>query len=206
MIVDEAGRFFQNLVIRLNTSSGAPSITLSEEGMKGYTSGWRIASYEDVAYRTIPFSPQLRMQGIPVEFLLPKGQVRPGAGVWILGYPMGIRTEQFPSPILRQGIVSMIDAQTFLLDAFVFPGNSGGPVVYRPTSRMIAMGGVLNQERVLGMVIEEVFYTDIAISPQTKHTRISFEENAGLAKIVPSDVLLDLLSAPEFRKIEDAIK
>jgi hypothetical protein len=61
--------------------------------------------------------------------------VSPGDGVFVLGFPMNIAGRQRNYVIARQGCVArigeMLDGASplFLLDSFVFPGNSGGPVV-----------------------------------------------------------------------------
>jgi len=64
--------------------------------------------------------------------------VSPGDGVFVLGFPINIAGRQRNYVIARQGCVArvseMLDgaSTSFLLDAFVFPGNSGGPVVLKP--------------------------------------------------------------------------
>jgi len=50
---------------------------------------------------------------------------------------MGLRSEAYATPITRQGIVAGLGEQGFLLDAFVFPGNSGGPVIYKPVATFV---------------------------------------------------------------------
>lgn len=60
---------------------------------------------------------------------------------------------------------------------------------------MISVGGTKSNDRayLLGMVRDYVPYTDVAISPQTGHARVTFEENSGLADIIPVDRINDMI-------------
>jgi hypothetical protein len=61
-----------------------------------------------------------------------------GDGVFVLGFPMGLTGEQRNYVIVREGIIARLTEMTdkasskFMIDSFVFPGNSGGPVVLKP--------------------------------------------------------------------------
>ncbi len=121
--------------------------------------------------------------------------VSAGDGVYVLGFPMNLAGVQRNYVIVRNGIISRLSemfdhaSQTYLIDSLVFPGNSGGPVVLRP--EIIAIEGTkphLNAE-LIGMVVSYEPYIDTAISPQTHRARIAFEENSGLAEVVPVDTL-----------------
>ena len=56
-----------------------------------------------------------------------------GMGYLFWGVPLGEAGEERNYVIVRQGIIGRIqhwlkgDARTFLIDATIFPGNSGGP-------------------------------------------------------------------------------
>ena len=58
-----------------------------------------------------------------------------GDEVYVLGFPMGLAGVDRNYVIVRDGIVALIkdwyegQSDTFLIDAFVYPGNSGGPVM-----------------------------------------------------------------------------
>jgi S1-C subfamily serine protease len=74
-----------------------------------------------------------------------------GDGIFVLGFPMGLAgTAQRNYVIARQGCIARISdalegaANTFLIDAMVFPGNSGGPVVSTPT--LTAIEGTKRQD------------------------------------------------------------
>lgn len=122
-------------------------------------------------------------------------QVAAGDGIFVLGFPMGLTGEQRNYVIVRQGCIAriseMLDGKTpdFLIDASVYPGNSGGPVILRP--EMVAIEGTQTQPdaALIGLVSSYLPYQDVAISQQTRRPRISFEENSGLASVLPVDII-----------------
>lgn len=125
-----------------------------------------------------------------------------GDEVYALGYPMGLvgKTRQYV--ILRSGVIArihdMLDGYStdFIIDAPVFPGNSGGPVVIRP--EFTHMEGTSNQIKscLIGLVKAYIPYKDVAISPQTGRPRISFEENTGLTLVEPIDHVITTILQP----------
>src|SRR5437899_10044784 len=107
-----------------------------------------------------------------MNVLIKKKYVSAGAPVLILGFPIGLCSEEHPTAIARSGTVARSDSDGLLLDAFTFPGNSGGPVFYMPTfsvDDVILRSPYLNLPRLVGLVVSYVPYTDTAISLQTKH-------------------------------------
>jgi S1-C subfamily serine protease len=120
-----------------------------------------------------------------------------GDGVFVLGFPMGLVGQQQDYVIVRQGAIARVrDAleassmSPFLVDSFIFPGNSGGPVVLKP--EIVTISGAkpsINQAYLLGLVRGFIPYTDVAISAQTKRPRVTFEENSGLAEVIPADYI-----------------
>ena len=121
--------------------------------------------------------------------------VSEGDGVFVLGFPLGEAGEDRNYAIVRHGIIARIQdwlresARTFLIDSSVFPGNSGGPVLLRPETTYIQ--GTTSNDRcaLIGMVSSYVPYREVAVSQQTGLPRMIFEENSGLAKVVPYDVI-----------------
>ncbi len=75
-------------------------------------------------------------------------QLRSGSEVFFLGYPTGFSDERHNLPILRSGTIASIPTvdfngkPEFLIDAQVYPGSSGSPVLVR----------IENQLRLVGMV------------------------------------------------------
>ncbi len=122
-----------------------------------------------------------------------------GDGVFILGFPMGMIGEKRNYVIVKQGVIARIRdtlagySKEFLVDASIFPGNSGGPVVLRPEVVSIRGTKSNSSASLVGIVSSYVPYRDVAISAQTKQPRIIFEENSGLASIIPVDFLVEII-------------
>lgn len=75
----------------------------------------------------------------------------------------------------------------------MFPGNSGGPVVTKP--EVVAIEGTkpVGASYLIGVVAGYVPYRDVAISAQTQKVRIIFEENSGLASVIPIDYVEEVI-------------
>lgn len=122
-----------------------------------------------------------------------------GNGVFVLGFPLGDPGNVRNYVVVRDGVVARIrDAimgasATFLIDASIFPGNSGGPVVTKPEVLSIQGTEAYSKSSLLGIVSAYVPYQDVAISAQTNRPRVIFEENTGLAVIVPVDKILEVV-------------
>lgn len=122
-----------------------------------------------------------------------------GDGAYVLGFPMGQVGGERNYVIVRQGVLARVrdwlagGAKEFLVDAPVFPGNSGGPVVTRP--EMVSIEGTAPRLRadLIGVVKAYVPYRDVAISSQTGRQRIVFEENSGLTAVVPFDFVREVV-------------
>ena len=146
----------------------------------------------------------LRNDGIQAEFFaadmnaadIAKAKqigVSEGDGVFVLGFPLQLVGGERNFVIARQGSIARIGdalagfSKTFLVDTFIFPGNSGGPVILKP--ELTSITGTKNQGQALliGLVSSFQTYQETAVSQQTGRTRIVFEENAGLANVIPVD-------------------
>ena len=116
-----------------------------------------------------------------------------------MGFPLGEAGDERNYVIVRQGIIARVkhwlkgNARTFLIDASIFPGNSGGPVLLKPESTSIQ--GTKSNDRcvLIGMVSSYLPYREVAVSTQTGHTRMIFEENSGLGVVVPHDVIQETI-------------
>ncbi|WP_242903469.1 serine protease [Lysobacter sp. CFH 32150] len=119
--------------------------------------------------------------------------VSEGDGVFVLGFPMGIVAEQTMFVIARAGCIARVrdvlnsHASAFLIDANIFPGNSGGPVVISPELASITGTQAIHRSALIGIVKSYVPYQDVAISKQTGNARVIFEENSGLALVETVD-------------------
>jgi S1-C subfamily serine protease len=124
-----------------------------------------------------------------------------GDGVFVLGFPMNLAGEQRNYVILRHGVIARIDelldgaSRTFMMDALVYPGNSGGPVVLKPDINAIQGTKAQSAAYLIGMVLDYRSYVDRAVSEQTHHPRIVFEENSGLADVLPVDYIVQAIVA-----------
>ncbi|MBR9706207.1 trypsin-like peptidase domain-containing protein [Candidatus Pacearchaeota archaeon] len=137
-----------------------------------------------------------------IEKMIEEG-ITEGDFVYVLGFPMGLIGGQRNAVIVRSGVIARIQdtldnsSNTFLVDAFVFPGNSGGPVILKP--ELISITGTKTHKTpyLLGIVQSYVPYKDVAISSQTNKPRIIFEENSGLAAIHPIDFIEETIQVHE---------
>jgi hypothetical protein len=76
-----------------------------------------------------------------------------------------------------------------------YPGNSGGPVINKPDIVSMPNTASVKKSCLLGIVSSYIIYQDVAISQQTGQPRISFQENSGLANIVPAHILKEWISS-----------
>jgi len=122
-----------------------------------------------------------------------------GDFAYVLGFPMGLIGGERNAVIVRSGTIARIrDAlvranQEYLIDAFVFPGNSGGPVISKPEA--LAIQGTKSQGAayLIGIVKSYVPYQDVAVSLRSKRPRVIFEENSGLAAVHPIDFVQEAI-------------
>jgi hypothetical protein len=123
-------------------------------------------------------------------------KVEAGDGVFVLGFPMSLIEEWRNVVIVKGGTIARIEdllisrSDAFLIDALVFPGNSGGPVVLRPELASIQGTPPQTRSYLIGMVVSYQPYTDTAVSQQTQRPRVTFEENSGLATVLPTDYVV----------------
>jgi hypothetical protein len=86
------------------------------------------------------------------------GQITEGDRVFVLGFPMGLVATERQYVICRSGIIARVrdllegTAPDFLVDATVFPGNSGGPVVICPSALAITGTKQIEKADLIGIV------------------------------------------------------
>jgi hypothetical protein len=202
VILDSSGQIKQFLTYRFNEKTNASDL-LNDDLLTINFGKWFISSNSDLACRFIPALPNSDILVVPYPILLSSKSVDVTAPVVILGFPMGLRSEHYATPIARHGIVARSDNGELVLDTFVFPGNSGGPVFYCPVLKVGAnlTTPLFNSEKVIGVVVEYIPYVDVAISPQTQRPRITFEENSGLSIATPADRIIELLGRSDVQEM-----
>ena len=195
-------------------SEGGEAFTLNLLG-KGGSRGWSKHPTADVAAMPIAVA-HLRELGFEVEFCasdnaatvddLKEWGSSEGDGVFLLGYPMKLAGKDRHHAICRTGCIARIRdlyegiSNEFLIDATVFPGNSGGPVFNKPD--LIAIQGTKKQTscKLIGIATGYLPYHDVAISPQTGRARVVFEENSGLSVVLPVDVIHEVAVAAKAKQ------
>ena len=135
--------------------------------------------------------------------------VSEGDGVFAIGFPMGlVGYEDQIFPIVRQGCLARVQdwlsgrADTILIDASIFPGNSGGPVFLRPST--VAIEGTKSNlhSYLIGMVSAYIPYRNVSVSLQTGRAMLVLEENSGIAEIVPGDAITETVRVAMHRIAE----
>ena len=195
--------------VRFNRIDGGTGLVTVQEATRPGV-GWFRHQTADVAVLPLPpESPLARSNGADhmhfVDGHLPTTEewrrVTEGNGVFVLGFPMGLVGEQRNYPIVRHGVIARVqdwlrgDAQSFLIDSTAFPGNSGGPVLLQPEAIGLEGTESIRRSLLLGIVSSYIPYADVAVSRQTGRPRITFEENSGLAEVVPIDMARECCDA-----------
>jgi len=187
--------------VRLNTKGGAAKryrLQLKDE--EGKTWLCHPDGKVDVAV-VMTAARMLTAEGIEFTYFPPEqiamlGQMKDlgiaaGDDIFLLGFPMGMSGVERKYVIARGGIIARIDdeilkeAHGFRIDSAVFPGNSGGPVIVKPTNVSLKGG----KAYVIGVVKSYIPYREVAYSLATNPPtpRVEFMENSGLAFVVPMD-------------------
>jgi S1-C subfamily serine protease len=205
VIIGDDGKVFPDIVFRLNEIKGKSIVYNADYPPKlKENNGWFLSKAYDVACRLISFSPTSEIKSIDTNNILQLKYLEPGANLLIVGFPLGLRSEEYSKPLVRQGIVSKIESNSIIIDSFVFPGNSGGPVLYVPPFKVGngLTSAIINEEKIIGIVSSYIPYDDVAFSNQTKRPRIIFEENSGLCNVIPIEALVELFNSKEFLLVD----
>jgi S1-C subfamily serine protease len=134
----------------------------------------------------------------PIDVMKSLG-VTEGDFAYVLGFPMGLIGGRRSTVIVRGGSIARLrdllskSSDSFLVDAAIFPGNSGGPVVLRPEVGAVAGTKAVGRAMLIGLVEGYVPYHDVAISQQTGAARVVFTENSGLASVLPVDYIQETI-------------
>jgi len=97
-----------------------------------------------------------------------------GDGIFLLGFPMNLVGQERRYVICRSGYIARIQdmhedlSNQYLVDAMVFPGNSGSPVISRPQLSSLEGTQAVHTPKLIGIVKSYVPYQDVAESRQTR--------------------------------------
>lgn len=138
-----------------------------------------------------------------------------GDEVFILGFPISVPAVGVGTPrndvIVRHGTIATIKEalegkqNRFYVDALVFPGNSGGPVINKPEFNATQGTQALNTAKLIGVVGNFSFYPNSNVinsnSDLTKKGQqpIVINENSGLAYVIPTDFIKEAIE--EYKKV-----
>ena len=116
--------------------------------------------------------------------------------VFFISFQQGIDLENRVSPIFRRGSISRIlEDNTFFIDGFAFPGNSGSPVFLSPTITY-SHDGIQLKKYILGGKLIGVIGQALTYQNQ----------NTGLSKAWSINFLNDIINSKKFQAQLDAIK
>lgn len=121
--------------------------------------------------------------------------MREGDGVFLIGFPMGLVGDTRSAAIVRGGTLARFRgvrdgySKTLIVDGYVYPGNSGGPVFTKPEGLAIQGTAAVDSSYLIGVVASYIPFQDVAVSPQTGRNRVVFEENSGLTHVFPVDTI-----------------
>jgi S1-C subfamily serine protease len=167
---------------------------------------WKTHAQQDLAATLFPANSTFDLTRFPSELLEDFQNIREGDDIFFLGFPLtlGVTTTARVTPIVRTGTVALKNEdQTFLIDASVFPGNSGSPVFFKPCPIQFGSQGLeigrVRPAKLIGIVTSSVTYTDTAVSVQTGNPRITFEENSGLGSVLSVRFINDIVTSSSFQ-------
>lgn len=207
VIQDKDKKVLSGLRYRRTDIEGASAV-ITEELLQSTGGPWFFSKHNDIACRFVGWPVDVPdAKGIPLSDALEAAQLNTGAPLIVLGFPVGLRSTTHKHPIARSGMVARVGEEGIVVESFVFPGNSGGPVVYAP---MLKFGKgiespLLNEEKLVGMISSYIPYQETAISPQTGRPRIIFEENSGLAEVIPVAIIRELANREDVKKLESQL-
>jgi len=123
-----------------------------------------------------------------------------GDDAYAIGFPMGIAGEDQNYPCVKSALISRIDNEiikvkkAFIVDSSIFPGNSGGPVILKPTITHLLETNAVASPYLLGVISSYLPYRDTLYTHQTNPpTAVSItQENSGLSFCVPIDFVKEI--------------
>lgn len=208
VVISPSGSPYPEILFRINKHKGDSALLADREIKRTAGGDWFVSDSQDLALRFLPLVPEAEVKAVPLELFATSDQILAGAPIAVLGFPLGLRSVDHADPIARHGMVARAGSAEVVADAFVFPGNSGSPVLYVPPFKVPGLGFAgmpIAHELLVGMVLSYIPYQELAISPQTGHVRVVFEENSGLATVLPAKEIRTLLQSPAVSRFDQGL-
>jgi hypothetical protein len=144
------------------------------------------------------------VQTLPYSYFASNEDYFDGKEIYILGYPTAVGFDLLSKAVLRKGIVSWIPPSNppgdkILIDANVFPGNSGGPVFsVSKNSGYILSDTVLQAPKFYGIVTERRFsYNNLQSQSgkiiDAKGNEIFSSESMGIGVVITANKVREFL-------------
>jgi hypothetical protein len=162
----------------------------------------------DLAAILVPYEASAIVVGMYFDTLALPDELYDGREIFYWGFPLGSGAEKSLQhyPIMRTGVIAQSRFENkFMVEANVFPGSSGSPIYTKPiiikdekASSKEKTRIVLKAPKLIGIVSSYITYRDVAISEQTGHPRVVFQENSGLAWAMKADCIFDIITSREF--------
>lgn len=217
VVVDPTSNRFLDtgLSVFFNLKSDGIGSRRLEAIKKSFGVQWVFHENPSVDIAMIPFGLEVEKDDvltIPDDLFLTTDELFELYDIFFLSYQPGIQVTNRISPVIRQGMISLINEdKTFYIDGAAFPGNSGSPVFLKPSpirfdKRGISIGGDTLGGKFIGIIGEYIPYREVAISVQTKRPRVVFEENTGLSRVWSVDFIEDILQSDPFQSQLERLK
>jgi len=197
------------MFVFFNSKDGRITSRSIENIKHKFNLNWIFHKNAEVDVAIIPFGLDLQkddVKVIPDNLFLLSDRIFELYDVFFLSYQPGIEPQRKILPVIRSGIISIInDDKSFYIDASAFPGNSGSPVFLKPSpirfdEKGISIGGDPLGGKFVGIIGEYITYREIAISAQTGRPRVIFEENTGLSKVWSVEFIKEIFDSDTFRE------
>jgi hypothetical protein len=194
----------EQMFIFLNGQDGKLRVRPVADIKKVTGADWVFGKTSDIAVLPFVRAPDFDLKTGGQNMFLELPQLPELQDLFFISFQPGIEDPNAITPIMRRGMVSIINSdQTFYMDAFAFPGNSGSPVFSKPSPTTFSEKGLTFGDplgcKFVGIIGEYLAYREVAVSEQTKKPRIVFEENTGLARVWSVDALQEVIKSSPFQ-------
>ncbi|MEI6633452.1 MAG: trypsin-like peptidase domain-containing protein [Chlamydiota bacterium] len=165
----------------------------------------------DIAIIPFGFDEDDDIMAIPSEMFFPVDNSLEISDIFFLTYQPGIEPVKRIYPVIRSGIISLVNEDgTYYIDAAAFPGNSGSPVFLKSTfikstERKVVISEDPLAGKFIGVIGEYLPYQEIAVSMQTHRPRVIFEENTGLSRVWSVTFIKEIIESGSFQEQVDRL-